>query len=341
MMHQPLQKRHPLMLLPQLLLMAWGLVLSTAWPKTFLFCVWGMLLLIALGSLLLIKQQRTVGIACYWLNITSVVALDMVLTHNLVTRDSAFGSDLLMWIFLETSWIGRVGSWMVIVSTGVSILISLVTLPPLFISSWRDHRSLFQFPSWRCKNVVVIVVSLCGMFFIEYALISWFSAMSLDPLNQMVLRPLEPCPDVFAPVDMYFRPNPTTASPSSEVFIPATLEEALDELQSGLSPEIQQTMKELPEACMIKFYLPLGMSLTTTWKLWGDSSLALYFREHGIDLPDDMLGIIFRSFWRRLNKEPIRFEQQVRIIQRSYRRKEREKMYWQHIEEERLRRKGY
>jgi len=56
----------------------------------------------------------------------------------------------------------------------------------------------------------------------------------------------------------------------------------------------------------------LGMWMRNNWGLWGDSRLADWFAEKGIDHPDDMSTIILKSFWRRLNDRPIALSEQIR-----------------------------
>nr|MBC8147401.1 hypothetical protein [Bacteroidota bacterium] len=59
----------------------------------------------------------------------------------------------------------------------------------------------------------------------------------------------------------------------------------------------------------------LGMWIRNNWKLWGSSRLSKYFNELGIYHPDDMSGIILKSYYRYLNSEEINLDEQIKYYQ--------------------------
>lgn len=85
--------------------------------------------------------------------------------------------------------------------------------------------------------------------------------------------------------------------------IPATLEEAVEELKSR---EGFSTWASLPEdrACSM-VHRVTGMKLRNEWGLWGHSCLWEHLSSRfGLTHPDDMGGLIFRCFHRELNGLP-------------------------------------
>ena len=110
--------------------------------------------------------------------------------------------------------------------------------------------------------------------------------------------------------------NPTLSEISEDkVFIPEDLESAFKELSSMLSPILIDEMKNNSEEDMIQYHRGLGMWLRNNWGLWGSSKLSNYFKNIGINHPDDMSGIILDSYWRKLNDVPINLDQQVKYYQ--------------------------
>jgi len=59
----------------------------------------------------------------------------------------------------------------------------------------------------------------------------------------------------------------------------------------------------------------LGIYLRNYWNLWGGSELSEYFNELGIYHPDDMTGIIFRSYHRYITGKPVLLEEQIEHYQ--------------------------
>lgn len=92
---------------------------------------------------------------------------------------------------------------------------------------------------------------------------------------------------------------------------PSTLEEAFEHLDHNLSPEDRETMRRGSEADMGQYHHGLGMGMRNGWGLWHDGPLAQWFHRRGIHHADDMSGIVLTSYWRRLNGQPLRLEEQL------------------------------
>lgn len=106
---------------------------------------------------------------------------------------------------------------------------------------------------------------------------------------------------------------------SPGVYMPKNLEECFLELEKMLPKETIDEMKNGTEQEMIRYHHGLGTWIRNEWGLWRDSELSKYFNKMGIFHPDDMSGIILKTFWCRLNDKPIRLEEHVEYY----------KSYWQ------------
>ncbi len=104
-----------------------------------------------------------------------------------------------------------------------------------------------------------------------------------------------------------------TKDPASRtgVVIPADLDGCFEELESMLNPELVAKIKRGTEEDTYGYHHGLGMWLRNNWGLWRGSRLAQWFRDKGVQHPDDMSGIIFVSFWRHLNDKPVRLDEQI------------------------------
>lgn len=69
--------------------------------------------------------------------------------------------------------------------------------------------------------------------------------------------------------------------------------------------------KSLSYEDTIRAHFGIGMWMRNNWGLWGGSPLAKHFNEMGIEHPDDMSGIILKSYWLHLNGCPLRVDEQV------------------------------
>ncbi len=108
----------------------------------------------------------------------------------------------------------------------------------------------------------------------------------------------------------------------SDVYILIDLDDCFQSLDRLLEPENIERMRNGREEDMNRYHHGFGTWLRNNWGLWGGSHLARWFSDRGIYHPDDMSGIILRSYWRYLNKQPIRLDEQIRQYQE----------YWKNLE---------
>lgn len=108
------------------------------------------------------------------------------------------------------------------------------------------------------------------------------------------------------------------------VYIPKDLDECFSELKKILSKKTVETMKTGPEGDMSLYHHGLGTWIRNKWGLWKGSHLAKWFNERGIRHPDDMSGIILRSFWRHLNNQPLKLDEQIKFYQDYWKKAKRE-----------------
>lgn len=95
-------------------------------------------------------------------------------------------------------------------------------------------------------------------------------------------------------------------------FIPTTLEQCFEVLDMQIPSEDRETFKNWKEEDCCQIHFTTGMQLRNNWGLWRGGPLRDWFNDHDVWHPDDMSGIIITSYWRRLNKQPIRLEEQVK-----------------------------
>jgi hypothetical protein len=101
------------------------------------------------------------------------------------------------------------------------------------------------------------------------------------------------------------------------VYIPINLGECFTELDK-LLPEIdRKEMMSVPERRdMILYHLSLGMWMRNNWGLWGGSRLQKYFRDKGLNDPEDMSSVVLfyyydwlkekKETWKQWEREPRR-----------------------------------
>ena len=65
----------------------------------------------------------------------------------------------------------------------------------------------------------------------------------------------------------------------------------------------------------------MGQWLRNNWGLWSGSRLKEWFEDRGIFHTDDMSAIILTSFWREVNGEPIKLDEQIKSYQDYWKEK--------------------
>lgn len=117
--------------------------------------------------------------------------------------------------------------------------------------------------------------------------------------------------------DPKYKITPTIISSlfGSDVYVPRDLNDCFVELDKMLSLSLRNEMKDSTQEYMLTYHFSLGMWLRNNWGLWGGSRLSDFFYSIGIYHPDDMSGIILDSYWRYLNSQDIKLEDQVKHYQ--------------------------
>jgi hypothetical protein len=97
-------------------------------------------------------------------------------------------------------------------------------------------------------------------------------------------------------------------------YIPKNLDEAISFLDCKWSEKDKEDFKSKEEgAAVAGLHLGTAMAIRNNWGLWREKKTPLvkFFNKKGIYHPDNMTGIIFTSFHRKLNNKPIDLEKQI------------------------------
>lgn len=106
--------------------------------------------------------------------------------------------------------------------------------------------------------------------------------------------------------------------------IPKDLDEAIDWLKKKLSEEELDAVRSMTEKDFAaRNHFGLGRWMRNNFLLWAHiaqdekehqySPLGAYFVKLGINHPDDMTGIIMDSFWRHVQDQPRKLEEQIQF----------------------------
>ncbi len=116
--------------------------------------------------------------------------------------------------------------------------------------------------------------------------------------------------------------NASKGPKEKEIYIPKDLEDAHRELEK-LFPkvELEKIKASEDESVMNPYHLGFGTWLRNNWGLWNGSRLRDYFNEMGIYHPEDMSGILFDTFWRKLHNQPLQLEEQVQLYKGFWRKR--------------------
>jgi hypothetical protein len=86
------------------------------------------------------------------------------------------------------------------------------------------------------------------------------------------------------------------------VYIPKNMKDSFTRLDQMLSDTLKQSLRHPdPEYGLARFHFSLGLWMRNNWQLWGGSRLQQYFEKLGVNHPDDMSGIILRTYSEYLN----------------------------------------
>lgn len=101
------------------------------------------------------------------------------------------------------------------------------------------------------------------------------------------------------------------------VYIPVDLEDAFSELNRLSDPAGLVQFKASPEdSIRRKLHFGLGRWMMVNWGLEEGSRISHYLKQRGVSHPDDMVEVIIITWHRRLNQQPIRFEEEVALIEK-------------------------
>lgn len=117
----------------------------------------------------------------------------------------------------------------------------------------------------------------------------------------------------------------------SGIYIPKNLEDCFKQIDGFWADSVKTKVKGWSEDEFIsKAHMGFGMWMRNNWQLWAGSRLSKYFNELGIYHPDDMSGIILDSYYRYLNSQEIKLEEQIQSC----------KDYWERAKKKDLDRKA-
>ncbi len=90
------------------------------------------------------------------------------------------------------------------------------------------------------------------------------------------------------------------------VYIPKNLKDSFVRLDKMLSDTLKQKLRNPdPNYGLAEFHFSLGLWMRNGWQLWGGSRMQQYFLRLGVHHPDDMSGIILRSYSDYLNGKEV------------------------------------
>jgi hypothetical protein len=99
-------------------------------------------------------------------------------------------------------------------------------------------------------------------------------------------------------------------------YIPKNLNDCFLEFDKILDKKRIAEIKNLNEKEFTSnSHFGLGLFIRNNWALWKGSRLYIFFKEKGITHPDDISGIILKSYYRNLNGIDINLDEQIKYYQ--------------------------
>ncbi len=102
---------------------------------------------------------------------------------------------------------------------------------------------------------------------------------------------------------------------SNEIKIPTNLSECFEQLNKILSeaPDGDWFKEAEEDEAIEQSHHGLGTWIRNNWGLWEDSGdLHKYFHRLGLNHPDDMSGVILKSYHRHLNDKDLELDGQIK-----------------------------
>lgn len=95
--------------------------------------------------------------------------------------------------------------------------------------------------------------------------------------------------------------------------VPAHLDDALILLDAALTQHEKDAWRSMTAAKMFDLQAKLAQTLRNDWSLLDSNTpLRIYFRELGLDDPEEVSLLIIDAYWRMYNKEPVPVTELVR-----------------------------
>jgi len=118
------------------------------------------------------------------------------------------------------------------------------------------------------------------------------------------------------------------------VYIPRNLEECFKQIDLFWTDSLKIEVKNMSEDDFgASAHFGFGRWMRNNWGLWGGSRLKVFFNEMKIHHPDDMSGIIIKSYHRYLTGRSINLESQTKYYQEYWKKAEgkgeRKRKWWE------------
>ena len=95
--------------------------------------------------------------------------------------------------------------------------------------------------------------------------------------------------------------------------VPSRLDEALTLLDSALTPQEKEAWRSMTAARMFDLQAKIARTLRNDWSLLEpETPLRVFFRELGLDDPEEVSLLLIDAYWRKYNNESIPVEELVR-----------------------------
>jgi len=102
---------------------------------------------------------------------------------------------------------------------------------------------------------------------------------------------------------------------------PKTLDEAIIQLDLIIPDSSKHQIKEMSEnEFRGRSHFSMGLWIRNDWGLWKKQKLAKHFNNLGIYHPDDMSGIILTCYYRHLNNQEYKLDEQIKYYQEYWRK---------------------
>lgn len=140
--------------------------------------------------------------------------------------------------------------------------------------------------------------------------------ISLDNLDSILIKRDSIMKIHFLIVFAFFVTSQLLAQDIDKNYKPKNLDEAILQLDKLFPDSTKQKIAQMEENDFLgNSHLSTGMWIRNIWGLWKGGELSKYFNELGIYHPDDMSGIILRSFYRHIKAQDYELDNQIKYYQ--------------------------